>query len=278
MNDLEYNIREFLRLASEGKALFSDKVLDECLLGIRKSILQGFHEEQDTTFRLRMSNIGKDLRQLMLEKEYGREKPSPEFLLKMMSGSVQEHILIYILKSIGAVIHINGEVSLDIDGEIIDGTYDLVYKGKMFDVKTCSDYAFKNKFVDYSSFAAGDSFGYVDQLLGYSLAEGVEPGGWLVYNKNNSEFKVLEYPYAMSAVEDAFRKRLGHKIEAIKKNEMPECTGLENELWYGKPSGNVIIGEKCRWCSCKTRCHPTAVLESSRVSKAKNAKMVHYVD
>jgi hypothetical protein len=277
MHELEHAARDFLDKATTGTAPLDGQLLNECVEGIKNSILQTFHTVPESEFRLRMSNIGKDLRQLMLEKKYGREKASPEFLLKMLTGSILEHVFVYILKSAGMDIKINGEVTLAIAGENIKGAWDLKY-GAMYDVKTASDYSYKNKFKDYASLSSDDPFGYVDQLIGYAKAEGCEPGGWIVMNKSTGDFKVVTFDAKLDDVYPAFEKRITNKIEKLKGDVMPPCVGLEAETFYKKNTGNTIIGSNCRFCPHKTKCHKKAVLEPSRVSKAREPSLVWYVD
>ena len=51
------------------------------------------------------------------------------------------------------------------------------------DIKSASDWSYKNKFDSFESLAKGDSFGYVGQLVGYAKASGKNIGGWWVVNK-----------------------------------------------------------------------------------------------
>ncbi|NBW16773.1 MAG: hypothetical protein EBR82_53235, partial [Caulobacteraceae bacterium] len=81
MHIIEKHIRDFLSLAATGQAPFDEVLLNTCKEDIQAKIVQTFYEKPEKEFRLRMSNIGKDLRQLMLEKKYGRTKAEPEFLL-----------------------------------------------------------------------------------------------------------------------------------------------------------------------------------------------------
>lgn len=279
MHIIESRIREFLELAAEGKALLDEKLMAQCMEDVRSKLLQTFHEKVDKPFRLRMSNIGKDVRQLMLEKKYGRTKAEPEFLLKMLAGHTAEAILTYIVRSAGLELNTNTLVKLDVDGTVIEGELDwhLVHDDKVYDVKTASGYAFTTKFASYNSLVELDTFGYVDQLLGYSIALGKEAGGWVVYHKETGEFKVVEYPHHISAVKDGFFKKLRRRIAIIESEQMPACEGLEQETFYKKPTGNTIIGKKCKYCPYKQICHPKARKEASRVSKAYEKPEVWYV-
>lgn len=277
VHPIEQAVKDFLSASAEGKAPLNEKLIEECMESIKLSLLDKFHTEPDNKFRLRMSNIGKDLRQLLLEKTYGRKKPSADFMLKMLTGSIQEHTLIYILKAAGLDIKVSGEVTLDVKGTKIDGTWDLLYDGKMYDVKTASDWSYKNKFASYATLVDDDSFGYVDQLLGYCEAEGVEPGGWVVINKSSGEVKVVTFPKTMAEVRESFLARVAKKIKDVEAGRMPPCGGVVAETFYQKPTGNRILGFKCKFCDHKEKCHPKISHEPSRVSKAKDPKMEYYV-
>ena len=61
-------------------------------------------------------------------------------------------------------------VSLDIGEHTINGTYDLTIDGAVDDVKSASDWSYKNKFTSFESLRDGDAFGYVGQLAGYARA------------------------------------------------------------------------------------------------------------
>jgi len=276
MHPIEQAVRDFFSKNEKP----DDKLLDECLSKIRAAIVDKFHTAPDNRWRLRMSNIGRDTRQIMLEKKYGRVNPEPEFLLKMLTGDIQEQILVYILKSAGLEIETGGEVSIVVNDLKIDGTWDVKLKvdNKIYDVKTASEWSFNNKFVDYKTLTEDDSFGYVDQLIGYCEGEQAEPGGWIVLNKSTGEFKVIDYPKTLEEVREGFFVRITKKIATIYSGEMPACTGIEAETFYQKPTGNKIIGGNCRFCPYKKLCHPKATLEDSRVSKARIKPKIWYIN
>ncbi len=279
MHFIDKTITDFLEAAATGEAPFKQELLDECLADIKAKILSTFHEKPDNTFRLRMSNIGKDLRQLMLEAKYGRGKPEPSFLLKMLTGHIQERILTYICKSQGLDIKTDDLVVVTVEGLDIQGELDWYIEkdGKVYDVKTASDYAYNNKFASYYILEKDDSFGYIDQLIGYAKGKKAEPGGWVVYNKLTGAYKTVEFPKTLEQVESGWNLRAKKKIEALKNGKMPPCQGLEKETFYKKETGRTIIGKSCMYCDHKTKCHPTAKLEPSKCSQAKNPPMVWYV-
>lgn len=280
MHFIEQTLTDFLKAAAKGEAPYNEQLLNECAEDIRKKIQDTFHKKPDNSFRLRMSNIGKDLRQLMLEAKYGRPEASPSFLLKMLTGHIQEHIFTYIAKSQGLEIKTDDLVTVMVDDTKIDGELDwhVILDNKVYDVKTASDYSYNLKFASYDSLSADDSFGYVDQLIGYAKGKGIEPGGWVVYHKVTGEYKVIEYPRTLEQSESGWLFRVRKKIEALKSGKMPPCQGVENETFRGAPTGNVIIGKRCQFCDHKEKCHPAAKLEDSRCSKAKVKPKVWYLN
>lgn len=279
MHIIEETITKFLSSAAEGSAPFNELLLNECLEDIKDKILQTFHDKPDNTFRLRMSNIGKDLRQLMLEAKHGRTKASPEFLLKMLTGHIQERILTYICKSQGLDLKTDDVVKVHVEGVDIEGELDwyLEMDGKVYDVKTASPYSYDNKFASFDSLARDDSFGYIDQLIGYAKGRNAEPGGWVVFNKVTGGYKVVEMPRKLVEVESGWELRLKKKIQTLASGIMPPCQGLQEETFYTKPTGRTIIGKSCMYCDHKEKCHPTAKLQESKCSKAKDKPMVWYL-
>ena len=248
-----------------------------------------FHEASQP-FRLRISNLGKDTRQLWLESQYQRKQADFKFINKMFTGTVQELVYLYYLYLSGVPVQDSGEVELEIGGITIQGSWDILYDGKeMWDVKTASDYAYKNKFIDFASLSTDDPFGYIYQMVGYVEGErkkgnDVIPGGWVVFNKSNGEYKLVHWPKdeeLYQRIKNRFYRDVEYKIKVI-KGELPPppCPGAVPETFYQKPTGNMKMNDACRWCSHPEKCHPTkrVVFEPSRVSKAKNPPIVGYID
>lgn len=280
MHIIEKTITDFLNAAATGDAPLNEELLDECMRDIRAKVVDTFHKKPDNTFRLRMSNIGKDLRQLMLEQKYGRVKPNPEFLMKMLQGHIVERILTYICKAQGLQLTTDDVVTVHVAGTDIAGELDwyLETDGKVYDVKTASDYAYNNKFVDFDTLARDDTFGYIDQLIGYAKGKNAQPGGWVVFHKVTGQYKVVEFPRHLNDVLPGWELRLRKKIEALQSGVMPPCRGLEEETFYKKGTGRTIIGKQCQYCDFKGKCHPTAKLLPSKCSQAKVKPSVWYVE
>ena len=187
MTDITAKLNELLDLAQEQPLDISeedlDKFAEDCKEIIRKQFMS---ERRSDEFSLRMSNIGKPLRQLMLEKEHGYVKKEPRFKMLVTYGDMIE-ALVMLLLNISKDIEVEGEqkeVVVEAAGEQITGTYDLALDGKVYDIKSCSPFSFDNKFNDYQYMkVSDDDFGYLGQLHGYAAASGLYPGGWIVVNK-----------------------------------------------------------------------------------------------
>ena len=145
-------------------------------------------------FRLRMSNIGKPTCQLWFAKNKPEEAlPKPTtFVMNMLLGDIVEAAFKGIIKEAGYPYEDKDNfVSLELGGATIKGSYDIVVDGAMDDVKSASDWSYRNKFASYDTLQKSDPFGYVGQLAGYAKASGKKVGGWWVVNKANGNIKYV---------------------------------------------------------------------------------------
>ena len=230
-------------------------------------------------WRLRMSNIGRDIRQLHLEKDHGRSTLSIQTKLKFVYGALIEALTVLLLKASGVSIEeANGKCSLTVSNTEINGEFDLIIDDKVYDVKSASPYSYENKFKDINSLLAADEFGYVAQLVGYCEATGKKPGGWIVVNKVTGEIKVLEAnmdPVFWEAGSGKIKRTVNHFEKGL---EIPPCAGVVDEVWYKKPTGNKILNRSCEYCDCKFKCHPKLKALPDVNSKAANPRVKYYVE
>ncbi len=276
MDKIVLKIHEYLDKTTSGKIKVDKKLLDE--FGERcKAVLTKQLEPEEKEFRLRMSNIGRPLRQLMLEQKYGRNKPEPEFILKMLFGDLYESLMIYLLKASGVNITAQDvKVSLPIPTKKgivnLEGTLDIEIDNKVWDIKSASPWSFDNKFDSTTILSGEDAFGYVDQLFGYAKARNNKAGGWLPINKSNGQIK--ECPIDDKVHDEVLNKSyetIVNKVQhVVEGNPIPECTGVVQEKFYGKETGNKILGPSCKFCNCKEKCWPGIQYKKSVVSKAKD--------
>ena len=280
MNELEIKLNTLLSKATKEPINIPDELIEEFGDSCKALLVKLFNEAREKDFRLRMSNIGKDLRQLHLDKLYGEAEVSPQAKLNFIFGDIIEALIMTLLKTAGVeFIGESGEAKLNISGEELKGEYDAIYKDQitgdnyLIDIKSASPYSFDNKFKDYETLKDGDSFGYRLQGFGYDAAQKDTQStcfkGWFVVNKVNGEFKFVEVPEDIYPVEwnEAIRD-IAEVVEHFRDDKpLPPCPGVKKELWRGKETGEVILAdgpkEPCRWCKRKDKCHPEGELRKS---------------
>lgn len=287
MHKIEQAIRVFLENiethTEESLEEFINEFGENCKKAIRDCLLAKRSEEP---FSIRMSNIGKPLRQLMLEKEYGRSEMDAPMRLKMTYGYMWESFLVFLLKASGLSLETNQKVSLDVEYDAdrhlkVNGSYDLKLDGEIYDVKSASSWSFDNKFVSLERMEQDDPFGYVGQASGYSLADVSRFAGWIVIDKSDGRIKVIETPK-----DAAYSSWLGTQAQALKDKikhlvtrpkDIPPCDGVMEETFFKKPTGNKILNGNCGFCSHKYLCHTDLTFAEETHSKAINKKWKYYV-
>jgi hypothetical protein len=192
-----------------------------------------------------LSQIGKPFCQLHADKIGMAKTPElPSFKIKMTYGDMTEVIAVAILKSAGVdIVALNQKTRLETSLGDLNGEFDLMIdidgELSMWDIKSASKFAFERKFSSYKYLKEGDSFGYVDQLWGYTLAERVKYpdlkiGGWIVISKETGEMLVCP---ADPSDEDEYRRKLKGTVErfleADDTNFKREFSDVE-ETYYKK--------------------------------------------
>jgi len=275
----ELPIKILMRDATLGKAEMSEAIIKNVASDVSAGLNKQFNGGPRDAFRLRMSNIGRPKCQLWFEKNRPEEKaPMPEhFMLNMMLGDIVEAVFKGVLRTAGVEFQDNEYVSLDLGGgrRPIKGEYDLVMAGRVDDVKSASDYSYKNKFIDLETLQADDPFGYVAQLVGYATAAGKKVGGWWVVNKNNGHHK---YVSAKNVDVDAVLDKIRETYDYLENDEPFERMFTDvPETYYKKETGNRVICKQCSFCSFKKSCWPNYQnLESKTYQGKKTAPMVEY--
>lgn len=228
----------------EGKTLADPKVLEKFgpELGQVLSSRLGEGERKPT---LRMSNLGKPLRQLWYElKGYKGEELSGKTLLKFTYGSLIESFVLVLAEAAGHKVERLQE-EIEVDG--VKGHIDAVIDGVLVDVKSCSSYSFK-KFETKTLFQ-DDPFGYIGQLAGYAKAIEL-PACFIAVDKVSGDICLLEVPRERIEAYDV-RGRIKTIREAVDKPDEPaRCYVDEAE---GK-SGNRKLSIGCSYCSWKEHC------------------------
>tara|TARA_A100001515_G_scaffold131460_1_gene119269 strand:+ start:929 stop:1798 length:870 start_codon:yes stop_codon:yes gene_type:complete len=273
----ELAIHSFLQNVMLGKASMNKATINRVAKDVKDALGRQFSGRGKKDFKLRMSNIGRKKCQLWFDKNEPENKiaESPFFIINMILGDIVEAVFKGLLRASDVKFGDSEQVTLQIEDDKIDGTYDLVINGKVDDVKSSSPWSYENKFKDFETLQGKDSFGYVSQLVGYAKAKGVPVGGWWVVNKANGNFK---YVSAHGVDVDSELKKIKETIDYINNDEPFErCYEPVEETYYGKPSGNLKLGIECSLCSYREKCWDDLKVLPSMVSRSATPPLINYV-
>ena len=245
----ELAINQYLEDATSGKSSMSEETIQQIGKDVMDSVRRQFGGgNKRDEFRLRMSNIGKPTCQLWFAKnkpEKALPKPTT-FVMNMLLGDIVEAAFKGIITEAGVAYEDEDNfVQLELNEDTIHGSYDLIMDGALDDVKSASDWSYRNKFESYDTLSKGDSFGYIGQLAGYAKATGKKVGGWWVVNKANGNIKYvpsdgLDLDTEIAKIQDT--------VDTVNKNEFERCFNPVPETFRGKPSGNTILNPNCKFC------------------------------
>ena len=273
----ELAIHSFLQNVMLGTASMNKATINRVAKDVKDALGRQFSGRGKKDFKLRMSNIGRKKCQLWFDKNEPENKiaESPFFIINMILGDIVEAVFKGLLSASDVKFGDSEQVTLQIEDDKIDGTYDLVINGKVDDVKSSSPWSYENKFKDFETLQGKDSFGYVSQLVGYAKAKGVPVGGWWVVNKANGNFK---YVSANGVDVDSELKKIKETIDYINNDEPFErCYEPVEETYYGKPSGNLKLGIECSLCSYRDKCWDDLKVLPSMVSRSATPPLINYV-
>ena len=275
----ELAINQYLEDATSGKSTMSEETIKQIGTDVMDAIRRQFGGgNKRDKFRIRMSNIGKPTCQLWFEKnkpEKALPKPTT-FVMNMLLGDIVEAAFKGIITEAGVKYEDKDNfVELEIQGKTVRGSYDLVLDGAVDDVKSASDWSYRNKFDSFQTLKESDPFGYVGQLAGYAKASGKKAGGWWVVNKANGGIKYV--PADGLDIEKEITI-LNNTVATVESNEFSRCFEPVPETFRGKTSGNKILNSNCKFCDYRFECYPTLQELPSKVSQAKTKPIVAYVD
>jgi hypothetical protein len=273
----EMMIHQYLENATSGKSAMSQENIEQVATDIKDALNRQFNTKRDEKFRFRMSNIGRPSCQLWFEKnkpETALPKPTT-FVMNMMIGDIVEAVFKAVLREANVKFEDTDNVKLELDeNHTISGSYDLAINDAVDDIKSASDWSYKYKFDSFESLASGDSFGYVGQLAGYAKASNKKAGGWWVLNKANGHFKYVRANIDMNYELD----KIKDNIKKAEAEELVRCFEPEPETFRGKETGNIVLNKNCTFCSYRTTCWENLIELPAQMSKAKEPKMVQYVN
>ena len=275
----ELALHQYMEDAANGKSTMSSSTIQQIGMDVMGAVARQFGGgNKRDKFGLRMSNVGRPTCQLWFEKNKPEEAlPLPTtFVMNMMIGDIVEAVFKGLLKEAGVKYEDDAKVTLNLDDDAsVSGTYDIVIDGAVDDIKSASNWSYTNKFESFDTLKSGDAFGYVAQLAGYAKASDKKAGGWWVVNKANGQFK---YVPATGIDVDAEVAKIQQTADTMEENKFERCFDAVPEKFRGKETGNKIIGTECGFCRYRFACWPTLQERPSVVSKAKEPKMVGYVE
>lgn len=246
MSNLDSLVSDVYKLLESRK--LSDSSLVEKYSKMVGEVLGGRFKDDLRVPSLRMSNIGRPLRQLWYELNgYKGEEISGKTLLKFAYGDSTESLLVFLSEAAGHVVERLQE-EVEVDG--IKGHIDCVIDGVLVDIKSCSAYSFR-KFQDGSLLLPGnDPFGYVAQLSGYAHALNL-PAAWIAFDKQSGEICVLHLPK-----ENIDELNVPARISLVRttcSQSEPPSRCYEDEPY--QKSGNLKLSVGCSYCNHKFECH-----------------------
>jgi hypothetical protein len=275
----ELAINQYLEDATSGKSTMSEETIKQIGTDVMDAMRRQFGGgNKRDEFRIRMSNIGKPTCQLWFAKnkpEKALPKPTT-FVMNMLLGDIVEAAFKGIITEAGVKYEDEDNfVELEIQGTKVKGSYDLVLDGAVDDVKSASDWSYRNKFESFETLKASDPFGYVGQLAAYAKASGKKAGGWWVVNKANGGIKYIP---AEGLDIDKEISILNDTVATVESNEFSRCFEPVPETFRGKASGNKVLNSNCKFCDFRFECYPTLQELPSKVSQAKTKPIVAYTD
>jgi hypothetical protein len=273
----ELALHQYMDSAVKGDSTMSETTINQVAADISDALKRQFGGgTKRGDFRLRMSNVGRPTCQLWYEKNKPEVAlPFPTtFIMNMMLGDIVEAVFKGLLKEAGVQYEDSETVHLDVGDDSIRGSYDIVINDAVDDIKSASDWSYRNKFESYDTLASGDGFGYVGQLAGYAKASGKKVGGWWVVNKANGAFK---YVPATGLDLDAEVKKIEATVATVKENSFEKCFEPVPEKFRGKETGNKVLNDGCRFCAYRFDCWPTLTEKPAVMSQAKNPPIISYI-
>jgi hypothetical protein len=202
--------------------------------------------KRDSTFSIRMSNVGKHPRKLWFDSQSttARSPINVPTQIKFLYGHMLEELVkLFVVMSGHDLTGQQKEVVVD----SVVGHIDCIIDEEVVDIKTASSFAF-NKF-KHGTLRDDDAFGYLGQLAGYEESEGTNKGGLLVINKESGEL-------CFYRPEDLDKPNIRNKIKnirtALKKSTPPVDYCFKPVLDGSK--GNEKINKNCGWCEHKFKC------------------------
>ena len=249
LDTLVDDINDILVGISSGKAPdVKEEQIDKFLNNTKLALLDWLQPRKSSGKGLRMSVIGRPVRQLWydnhLQRDDKEEVYDPSTQLKFLYGHLLEHLLLFLVDVAG---HKVTDQQKKVKVEDVNGHMDCKIDGEVVDVKSASAMSFK-KFKNGTLYE-DDPFGYIAQVAGYEYNEGTNNGGLLAVNKSSGEIALFRPDELMKPNAKDLIKNLKEKLS---KNEPPEK--CYEPIPHDK-TGNFKLPVGCVYCPHKFVCH-----------------------
>ena len=238
MRNISSLVKDIYSLFTQSNSVVVSKerakeIADEAGKNISQHIFDAVYEERKIKTNLRLSQIGKPLRQIWygVKGIEGEELDGPTYI-KFLYGNILEELLIALSKLSGHEVTEN-QKELNFNG--IKGHQDARVDGVLVDFKSASHYAF-NKF-NVNQLLKKDPFGYLHQLAAYAQDKKDKTASWVVINKQTGEIAVSNKI-----------KKIKHMVE--KDSPPSRCY---DDIPDGQ-SGNRRLDFGCVYCVYKLHC------------------------
>ena len=285
MSDFIINrVQMFLAEANKASVEISDELIEEFGNACKDAFKKQFTEKRQKEFKYRMSNIGKPLCQLQMEKNGAEAEPMPyNAKMRNLFGDLIEASAITIMKASGIEVKdVQKKVKHKFKNSEISGTMDVKINNKIWDIKSASPYSFTNKFGESGGFDAlkqDDAFGYIAQGYMYGEADNSDFGGWIAINKSTGEWCTTEVPQEDSSKKETIKKVESNINKLESDSSFKKCFSDVEEFFYKKPTGNRVLNVSCSFCPYKRPCWGNKIQYlPQQQSKSKNPKWVWYTE
>ena len=211
---------------------------------IAEQIYNSLYEEKKSKQTLRLSQIGKPLRQIWYSYKgiEGEDFDGPT-RIKFLYGHISEELLIVLSKLSG---HNVTETQKELVVNGITGHQDARVDGVLVDFKSASNYAF-NK-LNVNELSKNDPFGYIHQLTAYAQDKKDKAAAWVVINKQTGEVAVSHlHEMEMPDVSEKIKK-----IKNVVAKDKPPVRCYDDVL--DGTSGNRKLCTSCVYCAYKFHC------------------------
>lgn len=264
--------------ASKGLLDIPEEWMEEALVAIRQAFEEIYSARE---FRFpRASDLGHESRRLWFmrlraeeinrlteagehdkAKElslYSQESVDEKGAVIFWQGKVLEQWFMIVARMAGVKLEdIQKSGTATIGGATITSSgVDFVVDGEIYDVKTCNDWSFKNKWKDPQALADNDTYGYIEQAAVYEMMHNKPFAGWIVINKNFGDMKYVAVDSIRDYI-DMAKERIENSLVAAYQETIPaQCHELVDEQYLGEFTGNTKVHNKCASCPFVDRCYP----------------------